>query len=359
MNFKIKHIAILLALGGVIVACSGNEKENQSAKEAAVPVTVGSVSTQATNYITTSGQVTAKETAVISTRVMGFITGFKVKVGDQVQKGQLLVTINNADILAKRAQAQAMITEAETALKDAQKDYERYEELYRQKSASTKEFENVTLHYHSVKAKVEAAHQMKNEADAMLIYTNLTAPFSGVVTQRNLDEGSLANPGTPILMVEQVGGYEVRASVSEADIAHIKTGTVVEVEVKSTGKKYTGKIVEVSTSSQYSGGQYMIKVSLSSQQEVFTGMYVTVSIPIANAKTNEKNILIPTSALIYKDQLVGIYTISESNQALLRWLKLGKTTGDKIEVLSGLNVDEKFILQSEGKLYNGAPIRVK
>jgi multidrug resistance efflux pump len=120
--------------------------------------------------------------------------------------------------LAKRAQAQAMLTEAEAALKDAKKDYERYEELYKQKSASAKEFENITLHYNSVKAKVEAAHQMKNEADGMLIYTNLTAPFSGVVTQRNLDEGSTANPGIPILMVEQVGSYEVRASVSEAEL---------------------------------------------------------------------------------------------------------------------------------------------
>jgi RND family efflux transporter MFP subunit len=359
MNIKINQIAVLLTLGGVIVACLGNEKGNQSTKEAAVPVTVGSVSTQATNYITTSGQVTSKETAVISTRVMGFVTGFKVKVGDKVQKGQLLVTISNADILAKRAQAQAMIVESEAALKDAKKDYERYEELYKQKSASTKEFENVTLHYNSVKAKVEAAHQMKNEADAMLIYTNLTAPFSGIVTQRNLDEGSTTNPGTPILMVEQVGSYEVRASVSEADIANIKTGMAAELEVKSTDKKYNGKIVEVSTSSQYSGGQYFIKISLPSQQELFSGMFVNVSIPIANAKTNENNILVPASALIYKDQLVGIYTISESNQALLRWLKIGKTTGDKVEILSGLNAEEKFILESEGKLYNGALVRIK
>jgi len=271
----------------------------------------------------------------------------------------LLVTISNGDILAKRAQAQAMITEAETALKDAKKDYERYEELYKQKSASAKEFENVTLHYNSVKAKVEAAHQMKNEADAMLIYTNLTAPFSGVVTQRNLDEGSTANPGMPILMVEQAGSYEVRASVSDADIANIKTGMGAELEVKSTGNKYSGRIVEVSTSSQYSGGQYLIKISLPSQQELFSGMYVNVSIPIANAKTNKNNILIPASALIYKDQLVGIYTISESNKALLHWLKIGKSTGDKVEVLSGLNANEKFIIQSEGKLYNGASVSVK
>lgn len=359
MNFKINQIAVLVAIGGIFLACSGNQKENQSTKEEAVSVTLGSVSTQSSNYITTSGQVTSKETAVISTRVMGFVTGFKVKVGDKVQKGQLLVTISNGDILAKRAQAQALITEAEAALKDAKKDYDRYEELYKQKSASAKEFENITLHYNSVKTKAEAAYQMKNEADAMLIYTNLTAPFSGVVTQRNLDEGSLANPGMPIVMVEQAGSYEVRASVSEADIANIKTGMVAELEVKSTGKRYNGKIAEVSTSSQYSGGQYFIKISLPSQQELFSGMFVNVSIPIANAKTNENNILVPASALIYKDQLVGIYTISESNQALLRWLKIGKTTGDKVEILSGLNAEEKFILQSEGKLYNGAQIRVK
>lgn len=357
MNFKINQIA-LLAFGAFLLACSAKE-EDKTIKENAVPVTLGSASVQSADHVTASGQVTSKETAVISTRVMGFVTGFKVKVGDKVQKGQLLVTISNGDILAKHAQAQAMMTEAEAALKDAQKDYERFEELYKQKSASTKEFENTTLHYNSIKAKAEAARQMKNEADAMLTYTNLTAPFSGTVTQRNLDEGSMTNPGMPILMVEQGGLYEVRASVSESDIARVKAGMTAELTIQSIRKKLSGKVLEVSTSSQYSGGQYLIKISIPNEAELFSGMYVNVSIPVAKVKAVTNNILVPAAALVFKDQLTGIYTISQSSTALLHWVKTGKTYGDQVEILSGLSADERFILQSEGKLYNGVPVSVK
>jgi hypothetical protein len=69
--------------------------------------------------------------------------------------------------------------------------------------------------------------------------------------------------------------------------------------------------------------------------------------------------LFPTSSIVYKDQLTGIYTITENQTALLRWVRLGKEQGDQVEILSGLRSDEKFILASEGKLYNGAPVSVK
>jgi multidrug efflux pump subunit AcrA (membrane-fusion protein) len=71
------------------------------------------------------------------------------------------------------------------------------------------------------------------------------------------------------------------------------------------------------------------------------------------------NILVPAAALVYKDQLTGIYTVSQSNTALLHWVKTGRTYGEQVEILSGLNAEEKFILQSEGKLYNGVPVSVK
>jgi hypothetical protein len=62
---------------------------------------------------------------------------------------------------------------------------------------------------------------------------------------------------------------------------------------------------------------------------------------------------------VKKDQLTGIYTVSDNQQALLHWVKLGKNVGNDVEVLSGLSANEKFIVQSEGKLYNGVPVQVK
>lgn len=362
INQKTLAIASLFAFTILLSSCSGDHQENDIKQEAPIAVTVASAGNQIDNLIQASGQIESKESAVISTRIMGFITSIKVKAGDKVQRGQLLATISNADILARRAQAQAMITEAEAALKDGQKDYERYEALFRQQSASTKEFENVTLHYNSVKAKVEAARQMKNEADAMLTYTNLVAPFSGVVIQTMADEGSMANPGTPILVEEQNGIFQVTASVTESDIDKVKEGADAEVIIKSNGRIIKGKVQEVSPSSQFSGGQYILKVSIpeSDSKGLYSGMYVNVSIQgTARDQSNEGITLVPSSALIYRDQLVGLYTISESKTAILRWVRLGKAYGDQMEILSGLSANENFIIQAEGKLYNGAPVQVK
>lgn len=361
IHFNTSAITIALLSGGLLLSCTGDNHEEIVKKANPVKVTVGVAGTSPHLTVNASGQIEAKETAVISTRVMGFITSIKVKEGDRVQKGQLLATISSADILAKRAQAQAMVSEAEAALKDAQKDYERFAELYKQNSASTKEFENATLHYNSVKSKTEAARQIKNEAEAMLTYTNLVAPFTGVITQINSDAGSMANPGVPILMVEQSGSYQVGASISEADIAKVKHGAAAEVLIKSTGRKLNGKISEVSPSSQYSGGQYKIKVDIDpkEQSDLYSGMYANVTIALPGEKNQSSTVLIPESAILYKDQLTGLYTITENQTALLRWVRLGKAQGTQVEILSGLRSDEKFILESESKLYNGVPVSIK
>lgn len=354
-------ISTLFIAGIFLASCSGENHKEEVKKDSPVNVTVALAGKQAGNTIQASGRIESKETAVISTRVMGFITSVKVKAGDEVRKGQLLATISNADIQAKKAQASAMLSEAEAALKDAQKDYERFAELYKQNSASSKEFENATLHYNSIKAKAEAAKQMQNEAEAMLAYTNLTAPFSGVITQKNVDAGSMANPGMPILMMEQVGNYHVSASVSETDIANVKRGADAQVVIKATGKIIKGKVSEVSPSSHFSGGQYLIKVSIPEQEKagLYSGMYVNLTIPVTQSTIQENIALVPVASILYKDQLTGLYTITENQTALLRWVRLGKIQGDQVEILSGLRNDEKFILESEGKLYNGAPIHIK
>ncbi|MBL0739571.1 efflux RND transporter periplasmic adaptor subunit, partial [Chryseolinea lacunae] len=220
----------------ILSSCSHDQREDDGKKDRPVTVTVTTAGKQSVHSVQSSGQVVSGETAMISTRMMGFITDIKVKPGDEVKKGQLLVTISNDDILAKRAQARAIVSETEAALRDAQKDYERYTELFKQQSASQKELENITLNYNSVKAKAEAARQMQNEADAMLAYSDLRAPFTGVVVQKNSDAGSMANPGMPILILEQYGSFQVNTSVTESDIDLVKVGADAEIIIESIGR---------------------------------------------------------------------------------------------------------------------------
>ncbi|MBK8711174.1 MAG: efflux RND transporter periplasmic adaptor subunit [Niastella sp.] len=346
-------------------ACSSHKKDTTIANsDTPILVTVSTPAAAATTEINLSGQIEASQTANISTRVMGFISMLKVKVGDHVSKGQLLATISSQDILAKRSQTDAMINEAQAAVISAKKDVDRFSILYKQQSATAKELDNVTLQYNAAKARLEGARQMRNEVNANLGYTSLTAPFSGIVVQKMAEQGSLANPGMPLLTIEQNGNYQVSASVPENVINQIKLGDKANVSIKSIEKMIPATVSQINPSSQFTGGQYIIKLNIPDAEKkgLYAGMYATVSIATpgaVTANTTNNAILVPVSSIIKKDQLTGLYSIGSNHTALLRWVRLGKILGDKVEVLSGLGKEESFIVSAEGKLYNGAPVTIK
>jgi RND family efflux transporter, MFP subunit len=363
-----RKIVITLLLAAAFMAGCSSRKNEQNAKQDAlktVNVMLAVPAGNSDNSIMASGQIESSQTANISTRVMGYITKLTVKVGDRVSQGQLLATISNDDMLSKRAQVDAMITEAEAAVKNAQKDVERFNVLYKQQSATAKELDNVMLQYNSMKAKLEAAKQMRNEVNASLAYTHLTAPFSGVVVQKLMDAGSMANPGMPILIIDQNGSLQISANIPESDIQHVKINDDVIVEIKSLNKNFHTKISQVNPSSQFTGGQYVIKMNIPEEEkrQVYAGMYVNISIPSKEKNTvaapGTNTVMIPLTSVVNKDQLTGIYTVSNNNVALLRWVRLGKTFGDKVEVLSGLALNEPYIVSADGKLYNGVSVTIK
>jgi len=354
------YIIALLSLVISLVSC--NDTAPTSIIDNSIPVKVKINTTALENnnsFLSASGKIEAVNSANLSTRMMGYVDKIHVKVGDKVRKGQLLIRINSVDISAKLAQVNAGITEATVAYNNAEKDYNRFTVLFNDNSASQKELDDITAGYNMAKARLEASKQMKNEVNAQLAYTNIKAPFSGVITNKFINIGDMANPGIPLLEVETPGNFQVITMLPESEISQIKKGTKVNVIVKSLGKNVNGKVIEVSTSAKNTGGQYLVKIALDKTPvKLFSGMFATTQFPIEK-RTNSTAILIPTEAIVNKGQLTGIYTVSQSNTALLRWLRLGRIYGDQIEVLSGLNSDESYIISTEGKLHNGAKISIQ
>ncbi len=307
-------------------------------------------------FFTVSGKVEAAKTVNVSTRMMGYVEQVNAKVGDRVRKGQQLVRINATDLSAKRALVDANIQQAEVALANAEKDFQRFHNLFEEKSATQKELDDVTMQYNLAKTRVEAAKQMKNEVNAQFSYANIKAPISGVITNKLVNAGDIASPGMALLEIETAGQLQVVARVSESDIAKVKLNTEVEVLIKSLGETLKGKVSEVATSAKYTGGQYLVKIDLPALKgKVLSGMYSTVKFPAAEAGPAQTT-YVPTAALVTQGQLSGVYTVSESNTALLRWLRLGRQLGTQVEVLAGLAPGETIIVGAEGKLYNGAKI---
>ncbi|MDY0780979.1 efflux RND transporter periplasmic adaptor subunit [Tenacibaculum sp. IB213877] len=355
------YTSVVLVATLLLASCGSDDKKTAVDNSPAVKVAVQKVVADGNNpFVTASGKIQATNSANLSTRMMGFVKKVYVKVGDKVNKGQLLISINNADLQAKAAQVNAGITEATAAYNNAEKDYNRFKNLFEQKSASQKEMDDMTAHFEMAKARLEAAKQMKNEVNAQFSYANIRAPFKGVVTNKFIEEGDMANPGMPLVEVETPGRFEVTAMVPESEISQIKADTEVDVLVKSINKMIKGKVTEVSTSAKNTGGQYLVKVDLGKlDANILSGMYATVQFPVEKTSKANSMVLIPTKALVIKGQLSGVYTVSQSNTAVLRWLRLGRTFGDNVEVLSGLSAGESFIISSQGKLYNGAKITIQ
>lgn len=356
---KNKKYIITAILGATILisSCGSEDKKVVTDNSSAITVKTKTVSENNNSpFLSVSGKIEAVKSANISTRMMGYVDKIYVGVGDKVRNGQLLMSVNNADVSAQLAQVNAGITEAEAAFKNAEKDYNRFTTLFKENSASQKELDDITANYKMAKARLESAKQMRNGVNAQMDYANIRAPFDGVVTNKFINAGDMANPSMPLLEVESPGKYQVLAMVPESEILAIKNDSEVTVEIKALNKNVLGKVTEVSTSSKNTGGQYLVKVIIDkTDAQLLSGMYATVQFPVAR-KTTSSAVMIPIESIVKNGQLTGIYTVSQSNTALLRWLRLGRTFGDQVEVLSGLSADEQYIVSAEGKLFNGAKI---
>ncbi|HLV91509.1 MAG TPA: efflux RND transporter periplasmic adaptor subunit [Aequorivita sp.] len=357
---KLLYTTLLFSVLLSFSSCGDSSNEKSVEKLPAVNVTVSSVGAENNSpFLNASGKIEAVNSASLSTRMMGFVNKVHVNVGQKVNKGQLLISINNSDLSAKQAQTTAGITEAQAAYNNAEKDFQRFQNLFAENSATQKELDDQRARYEMAKARLEGAKQMKNEVESQFAYVNLRAPFDGVITNKFIDEGDMASPGAPLISVEGPGSFEVTASVPEREISKIKSGTEVLVLVKSMNTQLTGTITEVSSSARNTGGQYLVKVVLDKTDAgILSGMYATVQFPIEKTGSNTA-ILIPKEALVHRGELTGIYTVSQSNTSILRWLRLGRSLGDNVEVLSGISADEKFIVNADSKLFNGARLNIK
>jgi RND family efflux transporter MFP subunit len=360
-----KKIIALLTFTGVLLVSCGKEKTSITTTETAIPVTVSAQAAgTAGDYISASGKIEAENSASVSTRMMGYVTKVHVKVGQKVAAGQLLVSLNSTDLLAKKAQVEASVLQATAAYMNAKKDFERFTALFKEQSASQKELDDMTSRYEMAKAGLEGAKQMRNEVVAQFSYSNLVAPFAGEITNTFIKEGDMANPGMPLVSLEGPSHLQVSAMVSESDITGIQNGMPVAVLVKSTHQTLAGKVIEVSASAKNTGGQYLVKTSLNtSAAKVLSGMFVNVQFPLATpqhtASHSKDKVVVQESALVHQGQLTGIYTIGTKDVAILRWIRIGTTYGNQVEVLSGLSANEPYIVSAEGKLYNGAKISIQ
>lgn len=357
---KLKYLILTSVLAGLLAACgSGEEHYIQEIAPIHAKVGIATVSSEK-ETIQVSGRIEAGNSANVSTRMMGSISQMLVNPGDEVKKGDLLLVISSADLRAKKAQVEASIEQARSALKNAQKDHERFTVLYEKGSASAKELENITTRYEMAEAGLEVAQQMKKEVDAQFAYTNLRAPFSGIVANTFVKVGDIANPGMPLATVEGTSAYEAAVMVPESQISRIKMGASANILIKSRNISISGKVTELSPSAKNTGGQFLAKIDLQGSKDILPnilpGMFINAVIKVDQGVSIPTSPMVDEKALIRTGQLTGIYALGNDDTAILRWVRIGQERSGQVEILSGISEGEKYIMKPEGKLFNGAKV---
>jgi RND family efflux transporter MFP subunit len=285
---------------------------------------------------------------------MGRIQQMLVREGDSVRAGQTLAVLDDASMRSALAQAQAGVKAAQSQQAAAESNanlaastLERYKQLEAQKSVSPQEMDEVSrraqaaaAQLDAVRAQTDAAKAQENGARTMLGYTHLIAPFNGVVTARMADPGTLASPGVPVLQVDETGALELDATVDESAMAAIHKGMMTQVSIDGASPaEMTGTVQEVLPAADAASHSFMVKIALPSSSQLHAGMYGAAEF----SNGVRQAIVVPSSAVVQRGSLACVYVLNADGIAQLRYLTLGATHGNLVEVLSGISAGEKLV----------------
>jgi RND family efflux transporter MFP subunit len=319
--------------------------------------------------LSSTGNVHARESAVVSAQVMGRIQQVLAHEGDSVRAGQSMVVLDDAALRASVEHAQAGVKAAQNAQDAAQTNaalsastLDRYKQLESEKSVSPQEMDEVsrraeaaTANLEAVRAQTDAARAQESGARTMMSYTRLVAPFAGVVTARMADPGTMASPGVPLLQVDRAGALQLQASVDESAIGAIHKGMKVQVTVDGgSSANLAGTVAEIVPVADPSSHSFLVKIDLPSSIQLRAGMYGTAMF----SNGTKQAILIPRSAVVSRGSLSCAYVLDSQGIAQLRYLTLGAPQGDLVEVLSGVSAGEKLVDAPSGRDLAGKRIEV-
>ncbi|MFO7709019.1 MAG: efflux RND transporter periplasmic adaptor subunit [Desulfobacterales bacterium] len=328
-----------------------------------------------------AGTVQAGVSGTLAAKLMGTVTAVHAREGQRVRRGDLLVTIDERQVFARRQQAEAALAEARQASQAAESareaaaagaelaatTFRRYQTLLAQESVSLQEFDEVESRFRQARAAsmqaqdlLRAAGQRVRQAEAALAEARVfeadaavTAPFDGVVAAKMVDAGDLAAPGRPLVTLEQEGGHRVDVRLPEALARALKAGGSVLVNVGGPETAPLRAVVEaISPAADPESRTFLVKVRLPAGADARSGMFARVAVAIGE----EQLIAVPASAVVREGQLTGVFLVTPDNIARYRLIRTGRRLGERIEVVSGLPEGSRFVVTPPPGLTDGARV---
>ena len=331
----------VVALAFTLAGCGAKHENENSSSLPSAEVRVQTVENKSrTMTEEVLGTVRAKLHATLEARLSGHIDQMPVALGEKIHKGQLIARLDAGEIVARLDQAKA-------SLEEADRDWKRTSALFAQQSATRAE-------YDSAQARQQIAQSAVAEANAMMSYVEITAPFDGIITKKWADVGDLAAPGKPLVDIEDPAALQMQADVPEALNANIKPGDQLPVRVAPVTNDIEGTVAEMSPVADPNSRTFLVKLNLPDAPGLRSGQFGRVAVPVGEVRA----IRVPASAVIQRGQMELVFVVVNGH-AQLRLVKTGSRIGDEIELVSGLNSGEQVVTEDVSVLTDGQPVTIK
>ncbi len=394
MKRKYKYIAIAAACLALVLVMllrfASRDAQADRREETSVPTVAVTVVKRAniSNTVTLSGEFVPFQQVDIHAKVAGYIRQIVVDVGDHVKAGQILAVLEVPELNAQLQGADAGVRRSQDAIRRAKSDLDRAESLHvathsdytRLEQASQsrpgliaqQELDDVQAKDKEGEAQISADEAALSEArnefevaiaeqkrlSALTDYTRISAPFDGVITRRYVDKGALVQAGTssntqslPVVSVAETDLFRLTLPVPESAVPSIHAGTAVTVHVQALNRDFEGRVARFADAVNQETRTMHTEIDVHNPDgSIVQGMYAEIVLTLA--KTDDA-LTVPIQAVTRNGAQASVLIVNAQDRIEPRDVQLGMEQADSVQVISGLNANEKVVLGSPSEFRAG------
>jgi RND family efflux transporter MFP subunit len=355
---------LLIGLGvvGVIARVRAHRVLSEDTDRNAIP-TVATLAPQAApedQALVLPGTVKSWQDAQIYARTTGYVSKWYVDIGAKVKQGQRLADLDTPDVDNELKQGQAQMRSDEANEKLAKVTADRYEKLVAQGLVAMQTGDQYVAQENADVATVEADRANVAKLENMEQFKYITAPFDGVITQRNLDVGALVDAGSTgsnLFVIADTSRLRVYVDVPESYASSVHIGMPASVTLSSYGAQpFTGTVARTADALDSTTRTLRTEIDVdNANQALVPGVYANVKLALATAT---HNVIVPANTLLFRSEGLRIALVDAQQRVHLQPITLGRDFGNTVEVIEGLDANARIIINPADSLYEGQQVNV-
>ena len=358
-------LLVLVVAGGFTLARRFSEKRAlaKETEKLAVPSVLVSKPTVEPSHdeLVLPAQLQAYVESPLFSRTNGYLLHWYKDIGSHVKKGELLAEIDTPEVDQELSQARAGRQQIQAQLELAKISAQRWENLRKTDSVSQQEADQQTSAYTQAQANLAAADANVRRLEQLESFKHIYAPFSGVITRRNIDVGALINAGSgqtrELFDLAQIDPLRVFVSVPQADAPYVKPGTPASLEMREyTGQKFAGKIVRTADAIDPATRTLLTEIDVPNPDgRLLPGAYAQVhfAVPIQTVR-----ISVPVNALLFRGEGPRVAVVGPDDKVHLKAVTIGRDFGTTVEILTGVETGDQIVLNPADSLEDGQQVRI-